>query len=46
MYIIYLKLTINNTTTVDINYKELYECKWDPVTLTNNTLYTSAFKFL
>jgi len=30
----------------DINYKELYDCKWDPMTLTNNTLYTPAFKFL
>jgi len=30
----------------DINYKELYDCKWDPLTLTNHTLYTVTFKFL
>jgi hypothetical protein len=24
----------------------LYDCKWDPITLTNNVLYTPAFKFL
>ena len=24
----------------------LYDYKWDPITLTNNTLYTPAFKFL
>jgi len=28
------------------NYKELYDCKWDPMTLTNSTLYTAAFKSL
>jgi len=38
-YNIYIKLTIDNTTTADINYKELYDCKWDPITLTN-TAYT------
>ena len=37
MYNIYLKLIIDNTTTAGINYKELYDCKWDPVTLKNNT---------
>jgi len=26
-----------------INYSELYDCKWDPMTLTNNTLYRPAF---
>ena len=25
---------------------ELYDCKWDHMTLTNNTLCTLAFKFL
>ena len=43
MYNIYVKLTIDNTTTAGIIYKELYECKWVPMTLTNNTLYTQAF---
>jgi hypothetical protein len=28
------------------NYSELYDCKWDPVTLTNSTLYTASFRFL
>ena len=23
--------------------KELYDCKWNPMTLTNYTLYTAAF---
>jgi hypothetical protein len=46
MYNIYVKLTIENTTTAGINYKELYDCKWDPIALMNNTLYTAAFKFL
>jgi len=46
MYIIYVKLTVDNTTTADINYKELYDCKWDPMTSTNNTLYIPARKFL
>ena len=26
-------------------YKELYGCKWDPMTLTKNISYTPAFKF-
>ena len=43
MYNIYVKLTTDNTTTADITYKELYDCKWDPMTLTNDTLYTAAF---
>jgi len=34
------------TTTAGINYKELYDRKWDPLTLMNNTLYTPAFKVL
>jgi len=46
MYNIYVKLPTDNTTTAGINYKELYDCQWDPMTLTNNTLYTLAFKFL
>ena len=44
MYNIYVKLPIESTT--GINYKELYYWQWDPMTLTNNTLYTPAFKFL
>jgi len=36
---------VEQNTTLGINYEELYECKWDPMTLTNNTLYTLAFKF-
>jgi len=46
MYNTYVKLTIDNTTTAGINYKELCNCKCDPTTLTNNTLYTPTFKFL
>jgi len=46
MYNICAKLTTDNTTTAGIHYKELYDCKWDSMTLTNNTLYTPAFKFL
>ena len=46
MYNVYVQLTIDNATTAGINYKELYNCKWDSMTLTNNTLYTLAFKFL
>ena len=40
-----LNLPYHNATTADINYKELYDCKWDPVTLPNKTSYTPAFKF-
>ena len=43
---IYVKLTTDNTTTAGINCKELYDCKWEPMTLTNNTLYKPAFNFL
>jgi hypothetical protein len=46
-------LTLNvphllNTPTAGVNYKELYGCKWDPMTLTNNIMYeyTSAFQLL
>ena len=39
-------LTIANRTAAGINYNELYDCKQDPMTLKNNTLYTPAFKFL
>jgi hypothetical protein len=46
MYNIYVKLTIDNIATADINYKELYDCKWDPMMSVNNTLYTAAFNFL
>jgi len=34
MYNIYVKLTIGNATIVGINYKELYDWKWDPMTPT------------
>ena len=46
MYNIYVKLPIDNKPTAGINYEELNNCKWDPMTLTNNTLYTTAFNFL
>jgi hypothetical protein len=46
MYNIYVKLTTDNTNTAAINFKELYNCKWDLMTSTNNTLNTPAFKFL
>jgi len=46
MYNIYVKLTVENTTTAGIIYKELYHCKWDPMTLTNDILHTAAFMFL
>ena len=29
-----------------VNYKELYVCKWGPMTLTNNKLYTFALTFI
>jgi len=45
MYNVCVKLTTDNTTTAGINYKELYNCKWDLMTLTKNILYTPAFKF-
>ena len=38
-------VTTDNTTTAGINYKELYNCKWDATTMTNNTLYTPSLKF-
>ena len=46
MYNICVKLTTDNTTTAGINYKELCDIKWDPMTLTDNTLCTAAFKLL
>ena len=45
MYNIYVKLTTDNTTTAGVNYKELHDCKLDPVILTTNTLYTATLKF-
>ena len=33
MCIICVKRTTDNTTTTGINYKELYDCKWDRVAL-------------
>jgi len=35
-----------HTSTAGIDYKELYDCKWDPMTLTNNILFTPAFTSL
>jgi hypothetical protein len=46
MYNSYVKLTIDNTTTTGINYRELYDSERNPMTLTNSTLCTPAFKFL
>jgi len=46
MYNIYVKLTTDITKTGGINYKELYDCKCGPMTLTNSILHTAAFKFL
>ena len=46
IYNIFVKRTLDNTTTADINYKELYDYKWDSMTLTNNILYKMAFNFL
>jgi hypothetical protein len=46
MYNICVILTIGNKNTASINYKEIYDCKWDPMTLTNNILYTPVFKSL
>jgi hypothetical protein len=43
---IYVKLTTDKAATTGINYKELFDCKWNPMTLTYNTLHTPAFKFL
>jgi len=37
---------MDNTTTADMNYRVLSDSKLDPMTLTNNTLYRVAFKFL
>ena len=45
-YNICVELTTDNTTRAGTNYKELYDSKCDPMTLTNNILYTAAFKFL
>ena len=45
MYNIYVKLTIDNKTTAGINYKELHDCKCDPIALMNSTLYTARFSF-
>ena len=46
MYNIYVKLTSENITPTGINYKELYDCKWDRMTLKNKILNTPEFKFL
>jgi len=39
-------LPTDNTTVTGINYKEQYECEWDPMILTNNIIHTSISKFL
>jgi hypothetical protein len=33
MHNIYVKLTTDNKTTAGINYKKLYDSKWDSMTL-------------
>ena len=38
-----LNLPYYKTTTAGINYKEVYDCKCDPITLTNIILYILAF---
>jgi len=40
MCIICVKLTIDNTTTADINYKELNDWKWDRMVLEKYIEYT------
>jgi len=46
----YVKYLLNLPQTTQILqaliYKELYDCKWDPITLTNNKVYIRAMKFL
>jgi len=37
----FVNLAKDNTTTPGIKYKELYDFKWDPM-----TLYRAEFKFL
>ena len=46
MYNIYVKLASENITPTCINYKELYDHKWDRITLKNKTLNTPEFNFL
>jgi hypothetical protein len=46
MYNNCVKPTADNTTTAGINYKELHDCKWDPMILMNNIMYTPVFKWL
>jgi len=46
MYNIFVNPAIDNTTTARINYKELYDGKLGPMSLTNHILYEGAFKFL
>ena len=46
MYNSYVELTIYSATTAGHNYKGLYDCKWDPITLMNNIFYTQTLKFL
>jgi len=46
IYVTFVKLATDNRAAVGDNYKELYDCKWDLMTLTNNTLHRAVFKFL
>ena len=46
MYYIYVKLTTDSNTTAVSNYTELYDCKWQPITLTNSVLYRAVFNFV
>ena len=46
MYKIFVNLAIESPSTGNFNYKELYDCKWDPMTLKKNILYKRAFNFL
>jgi len=35
-----------NTMYAGINYKALYECKWDPMTVTNKYIVFAGIKIL
>ena len=45
MYNVNVEPTTDNTTTTDVSYKQLYDCKCDPITLTKNILCTATFNF-
>jgi len=46
MYNIYVKITIDYTTTVGISYKELYICKWYIMKLTKNKFTHRHYVFI